>query len=42
MTMGCSLVLMNFGDGGSSVGNLVDEFNEEMAMEWIMGRVFES
>jgi hypothetical protein len=40
MTMGCSLVLMNFGYGGSSVGGLVDEFNEAMAMEWINGRRF--
>ncbi len=33
MTMGYSLVLMNFSDGGSLVGSLVDEFNGEMAME---------
>jgi len=40
MTMGCYLVLMNFGDGGSSTGSSVDEFNEEMSMEWINGRNF--
>jgi len=31
---------MNFGNGGNLTGNLVDEFNEEMAMEWINGRNF--
>lgn len=40
MTMGCSLVLMHFGYGGSSVGSLVDEFNEVMAMGWINGKIF--
>jgi len=40
MIMGCYLVLMNFGNGGNSMKSLVDEFNEEMAMEWINGRSF--
>jgi hypothetical protein len=40
MIVGCSLVLMNFGDGRRSVGSLASEFNEEMAMEWINGRSF--
>jgi hypothetical protein len=30
MTVDCSLVLMNFGNGGSSMGSLASEFNEEM------------
>jgi len=38
MTMGCYLLLMNFGNGGSSMGSLANEFNEEMVMEWINGR----
>jgi hypothetical protein len=40
MTMGCFFILMNYGDGGSSAGSLVSEFNEEMAMDWINGRSF--
>jgi hypothetical protein len=40
MRMGCYLVLMNFGNRGSSVKSLIDEFNEEMAIEWINGRSF--
>jgi hypothetical protein len=40
MIAGCYLVLMNFGDGGNLVGNLVSELNEEMAMEWINDKSF--
>jgi hypothetical protein len=40
MTMGCYLVLMNLGNGASSMGSSVDEFNEEMSMEWINGKNF--
>jgi hypothetical protein len=42
MTMGCSFVLMNVGNGGSLMGSLASEFNEEMAMEWINGKSFEN